>query len=226
MDSRAAELCCGHFSQELHTCTCMISGRAGAGFSLVSFSMEFSVSANGIAARSPAALFTVRPPPGLLVNRSSPSKRRRDHARASAHLRWTKGKQDDDKPPGPSSAFQDEAGPMAKVERAVEHFLHSRQSHFGVYFQHWSQVTAREAPDGRQRDIFPIGLVHAWSFDLKTMGAPTGLHLLLLNACIASLNFLAFDYKHRRLFGTRGCKHTKQQMEVIRHVADRVAMFL
>ena len=103
--------------------------------------------------------------------------------------------------------------------------LSSAAGSFGGYFQRWSGLAFSSTRGGRQRNVFPIAPVDCWPGQaISTQGDwfPESTYLLLLNACIAALNFLAGDFRE----SGASQPHTKAQRAVVDHLAARVGRFL
>ncbi|CAE7942083.1 unnamed protein product [Symbiodinium sp. KB8] len=110
------------------------------------------------------------------------------------------------------------------LEEAVRACLFSAANPFSIFFASWFTCSTMRKTVGRQRDIFPIAPVREWDFHSE-LTCPHSFANLLLNACVAALNFLAMDLKLSRVAYPPCPRHTSAQVAVIDHVARRVARF-
>ena len=163
---------------------------------------------------------TVRAPPGLehvwpclpTPKRASPSKQRRDVARALARARYSRNAK-----PLPSSREESLKDNLVAI-------LCDGDTGFSDYFRSWSTPVAPRQTRGRHRDVFPLAAAAVWDFTPEAVAFGAETALLLLNGCIAALNFLVADFKPCRF--AEVAKHTKAQRAAVEHLAARVARFL
>ena len=135
-------------------------------------------------------------------------------ARANARAKFVAGREEQ-RPTG-----------MGFIQHSLLEVLHGGTNPFCVYFRDWAATSLTNGKPGRQRSILPLAAVEAWDFGCdEGCGLATSTLLLLLNGCIAALNFLAADFSTVRAMGTyRG--HTKAQRAVLKYLAGRVVRFL
>ena len=112
------------------------------------------------------------------------------------------------------------------LKRAFLKVLRAGANPFCAYFRVWVESSLVKRVPGRQRVFCIFAAAEAWDFDLDDcLGVATSTLLLLLNGCIAALNFLAADFCFARAMGTH-TGHTKAQRPVLKHMAGRVVRFL
>ena len=203
--------------------------------------------ASAIGAPFPAA-FNFWPPPGLTQSvpgahlfmsspkkpkNCSPSKQRRDFARGTARRDWvqrTAARKTACENAGDSEASHNHPEEQTRqgfgnLEQAIAHVLEDDRNPFSRYFQQWMGGSP-SVSTSRQREIFPLSPVRTWLFKIGDGSIlPVSLRLLMLNACIAGMNFLAADFNPARIGQTTG-RHTAAQLDVLQHVAERVSSFL
>ena len=230
-------LSCCLRSQELDTCRCgiLLCGCGVLRSFVLAYPMEFMASAMGQASSS-----HFRHPPGLsspqrvahaqvfVSTRTSPSKSRRDLARAVARRRWLESKAEPKTAEIDSGKELDSAGLgvwFGMLERTLTRLVNTGDDPFAAYFAKWSQCIPPCSGGPRQREIFPISPVQEWIFESLEI-CSDALQLLLLNACIASLNFLAADFHLERCVRKTSRKHSKLQASVVQRLAGRISLFL
>ena len=223
-------LSCGLFSQGLYTCRCFLLGGCWV---LRSFAlacpMEFAVSAVGKASPSDLGADGSSDPKPV-VQRASPSKHRRDLARTTARNRWLESQarsqteQADDNRQSAASHASALEGWFGELEKAISRVLMAGDNPYSTCLSRCSEQTSQHST-ARQRETFPMGFVQTWTFESLAFCTST-LQLVLLNACIAALNFLAMDFHVERCAKAAGKKHNKLQTTVVKHLAARVCLFL
>ena len=164
---------------------------------------------------------------------SSPSKQRRDFARGAARRDWVR--RTAARKPACQNARVSDASDIkpeeqtrqgfGDLEQAIADVMKCSGNPFSCYFQQWMGGSP-SVSKFRQREIFPLSPVRTWFFQIGEGSIlPVSWRLLMLNACIAGMNFLAADFNPARFLQTTG-RYTAAQLDVLQHVAGRVCSFL
>ncbi|CAE7721920.1 SHPRH [Symbiodinium sp. CCMP2592] len=154
--------------------------------------------------------------------RASPSKQLRDAARALARpqcqCRGYAADNSRNRKPAPSSREESLKDHLAAI-------LCDGDTGFSDYCRMRCTPRSPRHAEGRHRDIFPLAAVAVWNFVPEVVAFGADIALLLLNGCIAALNFSVADFRPGKVSEVVA-KHTQAQRAAVEHLAAHAARFL